>query len=209
MASQAADSIATASPRRERRRLEVHNRILESALDLFNSQGVAATTVAQICERADVAQKTFFNHFPAKQEMLRELALQAIETLSGDIAETSRQTVSTRERIGTFFERIVDNIESAGPMHRELVVDLIDATHHSGSEGEQQRVLYEAFADVIRTGRAKGDVVGGHSIESQAELVLGAFYVLMFNWAHIDGYPLRRRARAAARLLADVLCTST
>ena len=206
MASQVADSLSPPSDRRERRRWEVHHRILEAAVELFNTQGVATTTVAQICERADVAQKTFFNHFTAKQEMLREIAIQGIETLLAEIEQTSRQTGTTRERIAAFFELIVDNVEAAGPMHRELVVDLIDATHHSGSEGEQQRVLYEAFANVIRIGRADGDIVGGHSIESQAELVLGAFYVLMFNWAHIDGYPLRRRARAAARLLSDVLC---
>ena len=27
----------------------------------------------------------------------------------------------------------------------------------------------------------------------------------MFNWAHLDGYPLRRRALAAARFLGDAL----
>jgi hypothetical protein len=37
-------------------------------------------------------------------------------------------------------------------------------------------------------------------------MVLGAFYALMFNWAHLEGYPLRRQARAAASFLGDALC---
>ncbi len=43
------------------------------------------------------------------------------------------------------------------------------------------------------------------SIETQTELVLGAFYALMFGWAHFDGYRLRRQAQALARLLGQAL----
>ena len=39
-------------------------------------------------------------------------------------------------------------------------------------------------------------------------MLLGAYYALMFNWANLEDYPLRRQARAGARLLADALCTS-
>ncbi len=35
---------------------------------------------------------------------------------------------------------------------------------------------------------------------------MGAFYVLMFNWANLDGYPLREQARATAAFLADSMC---
>ena len=34
---------------------------------------------------------------------------------------------------------------------------------------------------------------------------MGAFYVLMFNWANLDAYPLERQAEAAARFLADAM----
>jgi hypothetical protein len=34
-------------------------------------------------------------------------------------------------------------------------------------------------------------------------MLLGAFYALIFNWAHLPGYPLGRRARSAARFLGD------
>ena len=39
-------------------------------------------------------------------------------------------------------------------------------------------------------------------------MMLGAFYVLMFNWANLEGYPLRRQALAAARFLGDALAPS-
>ena len=49
-------------------------RILAAAFDLFLAQGVSATTIEDICERADVANRTFFNHFATRQDMMRALA---------------------------------------------------------------------------------------------------------------------------------------
>ena len=71
--------------RRERRKLEVRNRILEAAVDLFDERGFEATTVAEICERADVAHKTLFNHFVSKQHLLREIAQDALQQFLVDI----------------------------------------------------------------------------------------------------------------------------
>src|SRR3978361_1818526 len=60
--------------RAERRKAEVRERILTAAFELFLSQGVSATKIDQICERADIASRTFFNHFPTRQDMIGALA---------------------------------------------------------------------------------------------------------------------------------------
>ena len=60
--------------RRDRRRLELYERIVEAGEALFEEQGYDETKVAEICERADVAYGTFFNHFPTKLDLLRALA---------------------------------------------------------------------------------------------------------------------------------------
>ena len=39
-------------------------------------------------------------------------------------------------------------------------------------------------------------------------MLMGAFYVLMFNWAHLDDYSLRERALATAGFLADSVTVS-
>src|SRR5574342_583964 len=100
------------STRRERRKFGLRARVLESAEILFDAQGVAATTVAEICERADVAQKTFFNHFASKQQLLRELAREALERLFVRLEEIRKRPGSTAERLSAFFRQIADDAES-------------------------------------------------------------------------------------------------
>jgi AcrR family transcriptional regulator len=199
-------ALASKPPRRERRKLEVRTRIIEAALALFDQHGFDDAKVAEICERADVATKTFFNHFPTKQHLLREIAEQQLGTLFADIEAVRAQAGPTREKLLRFFQRIADNIDAAGPMRRDLVTEIISAAHTGGAGSEQSRRLHAAFAAVVRDGRRVGDVLDAHPVEAQAELILGSFYALMLSWSHDAGYPLRRRALAAARVLGDALC---
>jgi AcrR family transcriptional regulator len=199
-------ALAERPPRRERRKLEVRARIIEAALALFDQRGFDDAKVSDICERADVVTKTFFNHFPTKQHLLREIAEQQLATLFADIELVRTQAGPTRDKLLQFFQRIADNIDAAGPMRRDLVTEIISAAHTGGAGSEQSRRLHAAFAAVVRDGRRAGDVLDTHPVEAQAELVLGSFYALMLSWSHDAGYPLRRRALAAARVLGDALC---
>jgi len=90
-------------------------------------------------------------------------------------------------------------------MHRELLTEMVHAAHESGTQNEQARKLHEAFASLVRAGLAAGEVGDRHSIETQTEMLMGAFYALMFNWANLEDYPLRSRAVATAGFLADAL----
>jgi AcrR family transcriptional regulator len=200
--------VAAAPQRRERRKQEVRARIVSAALEVLDEHGFEATKVQDICERADVVYKTFFNHFPTKQHLLREIAEAQLVALVETIRSARAEKRSTRERLSDFFERITDNIDAAGPMRRELVTEMLHATQGGPAGSEQSRLLHDAFADLIRDGRARGDVRPDHTLVTQAELVLGTFYALVLSWAHDEGYPLRRRALAAARLLGDALCVA-
>ena len=191
--------------RRERKKAALRRRILECAFELFEQRGFAETRVAEICERADVAQKTLFNHFPSKQDLLREIAAEALDQLLADIEAARKTPGSTAERLLYFFEHLAENAEQAGPMHRELLTEIIHVAHEAGTGTEQTRRLHAAFGGFIRDGRVAGDVTAAHDDDALTELLIGAFYVLMFNFANLEDYPLRERARAEAELLGDAL----
>jgi AcrR family transcriptional regulator len=194
--------------RRERRKLELRGRMLEAAAALFDEQGVHATKVADICARADVAHKTFFNHFASKGQLLRALAEQASRQLLADIESARKSGRDTRERLAHFFDGVAAHAAGAGPLRRELLTELIHAIHESGTEPDQARRLHAAFGALVHDGLAAGDVPRAHTAETLTEALMGAYYALMFNWANLDGYPIHERARAAARFLGDAFTSA-
>ncbi|RLA14051.1 MAG: hypothetical protein DRQ60_07050, partial [Gammaproteobacteria bacterium] len=77
--------------RRERRRLEIRERIVETAFLLFETQGYEATTVTEIAEQADIAYGTLFQHFPSKLDLLREVSGRALGRLFKNVEEVSKR----------------------------------------------------------------------------------------------------------------------
>src|SRR3982751_6669679 len=49
---------------------DARGRLQRAAVELFDEQGFAATTVPQIAERAGLTTRTFFRHFADKREVL-------------------------------------------------------------------------------------------------------------------------------------------
>lgn len=192
------------SGRRERRKLEVRRRMVEAAEALFEERGVQAVTVAEICERADVAHKTFFNHFPAKHDLVRAMAEEAIEELLAEIDRARTTGRDTRSRLTAFFESVARRASGAGPMHRELMTEIIHAAQ-AADESTSARRLHAAFGAIVRDGIAADEVTRRHPAETLTEVILGSYYALMFNWANLEAYPIARRARAVAYFLADAL----
>jgi AcrR family transcriptional regulator len=56
--------------RRERKKRDTRSRIVTVAWGLFVERGYAATTVQDISEAADIAERTFFRYFPTKDALL-------------------------------------------------------------------------------------------------------------------------------------------
>ena len=202
-----APAIELGPGRRERRKLEVRRRLLGAAQALFEEKGVQAATVAEICERADVAHKTFFNHFPAKQDLVRAMAEESIEVLLAEIDAARRGGATTANRLGLFFEKVVARAAIAGPMHRDLLTGIIHAAQQADDEPANARRLHAAFGAIVQDGIDAGEVTRAHAAETLTETILGVYYALMFNWANLDDYPIREQADAAARLLADALAS--
>ncbi len=64
------NTLASAYPRRARRKLETRERIISAAQQLIGSRGYAETTMADIAATADIHVTTLFTHFKSKKELI-------------------------------------------------------------------------------------------------------------------------------------------
>jgi AcrR family transcriptional regulator len=184
------------SDRFERRKQESRARILDAALTLFRAQGVESTTIEEICERADVATRTFFNHFPKRDDMVRALALSRLRGLEAVLAE--RQALD----LVAFFDEVADYLESSGESYRELVGTML-ALSRGGTERSGE--LYGTFLTVIKNGVAKGEVTTRHDPQTLADIVVGTLTAALMNWTADGSYSIRSGLHDSAVALADLL----
>lgn len=61
-------------------------RLQNAAFELFDEQGFERTTVVEIARQAGLTQRTFFNHFPDKREVLFSLAAELQQAILAEIA---------------------------------------------------------------------------------------------------------------------------
>ncbi len=201
--SQAPPTHPAQSPRRERRRLEMRGRILDAALGRFRETGFEETTVAEICEAADVAYGTFFNHFPSKLDLLRAIVDESLRTLAQRVEEAAKTPGQTSEKLAPLFEVLTRSAREFGPGQRDLVGHMVTLGHQE-SPADQDRRLHTIFRGFFEAGVARGDV-REDELDGLTEIVLGTFTSLMLGWVHFDDYPIAQRSEVAALLLERLL----
>ncbi len=72
----------TAEQRDARRR----SQLLDAALELFGAKGYSATTIADLCARARITQRSFYEHFQTREGLLLALYDELIEKHSEQVA---------------------------------------------------------------------------------------------------------------------------
>jgi TetR/AcrR family transcriptional regulator, transcriptional repressor of bet genes len=91
-----------------------HNRLLDATVQALDDVSVDALTMQMVAERADVALRTLYNHFPSKEA----LVVEAYTRLAGRTQDAVRGLPTTgtpRERLAAFVEAFLDALERERP----------------------------------------------------------------------------------------------
>jgi AcrR family transcriptional regulator len=189
--------------RRERRRRELHERIFRTTRKLFIERGFGATTVEQIAAVADIAPATFFNHFPSKDAVLREMAGEVFERF-GALLETQRKrSVSTLERVRGFASHGAAVVTRNPELTRDLLLEVLRSSAAPGAAAPQLARMREQFAALFEDGKAQGDVRPDLDVDFLAELSVSVFHGTLVNWMHDERHPLRKRMLQNAEFLGE------
>ena len=186
--------------RLERRKLEVREKILAAAFDLFLGQGVAATTIEEICERADVANRTFFNHFATRQDMIRALAERRLVNLHDVVFDRADEAIPAR-LVGVF-DDIAAALAKSDDTYRELIGEMLATSGYGVQRGFN---LHDTFAELVKEGVARGEVSATHDAETLADIIVGALSGGIVNWTVDRTYSLQTNLHNLGVALAELL----
>ena len=186
--------------RLERRKLEVREKMLTAAFELFLRQGVAATTIEEICEHADVANRTFFNHFATRQDMVRALAERRLVNLHDVVFDRADQPIPAR-LIGVF-DDIAATLAKSGDTYREVVGEMLALSGYGIQRGSN---LHDTFVELVKEGVARREVSARHDAETLADIIVGALSGGILNWTVDRTYSLPTNLHNLGVALAELL----
>jgi AcrR family transcriptional regulator len=167
--------------RRERKKVETRQKLLEAARALFHSKGYDATTVEEITERADVAKGTFFNYFPSKEALLGELRVWHIGQLRDALDVTQGAPPSPVARIKLLMQLVQEQSNHHARLARQtLARRLCQPPPPPRRTGEG---LFGLFTELVKEAQSCGEI----RADVDAELVSGLLRIFYFH--HMVAHP--------------------
>lgn len=198
---------AQALTRRERRKLEVQNKICTSAVALFEAQGIEPTTVEEICELADVARKTFYNYYPSKQELIRALCdTQLFSRTEAVLQSVIEKELSTAESLKAYITQLLEDLSDYGKIDRMLIREAMLDVSSDSRATQHLAKLIGMFTELVSRGQKQGDVKKDFAPDFYAEVILTSLNGILTAWMSHDGYPIEQRLQNLIEFHTDSIC---
>jgi AcrR family transcriptional regulator len=168
---------------REQKKLQMRQRLYETATALFRERGFEATRVKDIVEQVQVSEATFFNYFPSKEAVLlaSELEVKELyaEFLRQLLARSSEPAVDrVRELVG-----VLGQVFAADKGFMATVVGRTGIFY--GSTGPAKEMDIENFAllaELFNQGKKAGEIKPGYHPMQLAEMLTAIFMLTITNW---------------------------
>ena len=191
-------SLLSPANRFQRRRERNRAAMLDAAIELFQRRGIRGTKIEEICERADVAPRTFFNHFETREHLYQEIAQQRAAQFAVLFDATTADPRSLHERLPELFGTDRRLSRRAAALSRAGGRDAPRARRGRQRGGAHRSARAGRAAIRRERRRARRDPANVRP-EVLADLLLGALTTALGNWS--ASRPTTCGASCARRLL--------
>ncbi|NWG71819.1 MAG: TetR/AcrR family transcriptional regulator [Parvularculaceae bacterium] len=181
------------SGRRERKKGETRARILNAAIALMTERGYDAVKVEDIAARADVANATFFLHFPTKASLLSAFNERVAQSIADRLEGFSLGAVEKLELVRAL---VLDEWGRHGDLLRRIVADA--ATQDGAGLIASSESLARLVADVVREGQQTDELSTEFSADLVATALVSAWRASTLQWAATGDSAAARRANREA-----------
>jgi AcrR family transcriptional regulator len=169
---------------RTRRKLRTRRALQQAALHLFAERGYEETTVADIAERAEVGLRTFFVHFPTKEDVLFDVSRE-------DFPDLFRLIVAVPAGLSDLAAlevALLGMYKSAAPdlkMYHQMTQLLVRAAASSSVVRGRRMANSDKVASVVASALAqrRGETTPTLATITLAEAAMRMFHLAVDEWA--------------------------
>lgn len=190
---------------RERKKIELRERLCDEARRLFAAQDSAGVSVDVIAEAAGVSRATFFNYFPSKGALLDELAGRMTDRLRRYLEEERALGQPLEATLVHWFARSAATIRRSEALSRLLFGHAFAGAEENELRATQMAAVHRAYEGLVADAQARGEVDARVDGAFHAEMLAGSMTMLLNNWFNDPAYPLEARAEQTARFVAAAM----
>lgn len=166
--------------RRERKKRETRRRILDAALGLMSEKPYDQVRIEDICAAADVANATFFLHFPNKSA----LALAYNEDVAAKVEEQlASDGMDAAERLKTLLKIYLAEWGAHSHLMRQIVLELIAQPASANTFNEVSPGLLSIVGAIVRDGQEASEFSRKIEPETAALALVAAWNAIAISWA--------------------------
>ena len=165
---------------REAQKRMTRELLLREGLALFESKGYAATTIDDIAAAAGTTRQTFYQHFPSKAALMKDLitAVNQILIAEDDPRLSAVVESGDRERIHAWIGTKIDQ----WPVIKPYIVAAHEAAAQDAEIQEAIDVWFESAISDIHTGLDKADRFPPSSRRVRGTLAFGQLEFASRRW---------------------------
>lgn len=153
--------------RRDRKKLQVLNTLVDVTMKLFVEKGFEETTISEIATTADIGTGTFYNYFHSKEDLLKYVLAKKLDQTKDSLEALNHSSMSPPEKIAQILLTI-------GNIFKENQQLFNLCTRHLSLMGPPHGTEFrDILVNMIHEGQKNGDFRNDIPIEMITELFMG------------------------------------
>jgi AcrR family transcriptional regulator len=187
--------------RRQRRSADIRERLFRAALQLFAEKGIAATTVEDITNAADVGKGTFFNYFPSKDHILIAFSEMQLLKLQHAVAALREQNQSIPDFLNDLSVRMTEEPAKAPDVVRAILQAYLSTSRVRSAMRESQGRAHGLLTQVVQLGQERGDIRTDLPAGELAHVFRQTVFGTLLIWSLFGDASLPERIRTALNVV--------
>lgn len=174
--------------------------VLESAMQLFWSQGYEATSMQDLLAHSGISKSSLYQTFGGKQQLFRRCISHYSDQFAGQMRQGLAEAASGRAFIEDFLYSVLD--ETRARCHRRGCLVMNTASEFAQSDpiiAKDVRSGIERFRRVLKAAVQRGQVEGGINRDLDAQVA--ASYLV----SSMSGLKTQSKAGASAEQLRGII----
>ena len=167
--------------RRERKKQAIRDAIFKTAQKLFITKGFENTSVEDITEKIDIAQSTFFNYFPRKEDLLAEIFKRKLPYLKKKCQEIQELDAPIKTKINKIFSTTARIAAKQENITRAMLIRNFTTLNKQQYDGVFFEDFRRSLSLILEQGQLEGHIRRDVSAIKLANMLEGVFTLFVID----------------------------